>query len=354
MYEYDFIVVGGGIAGSVLSYQLSERGQSVLMVSSGEIPSATRVAAGLFNPITGKYLTKTWLAYELFDYLEKFYPQVENQLQSKFYHPVGLFRPFSGTEHRVSAIAQIEKFSLHDFIEVIDSTEEYSEFYHAEMGGMMTARAGWIDTNMFLDLIKRYFIEKSNFLDEVFDYSQLIVKEGEAVRYKEKTAKNIVFCEGFFVKDNPYFNWVSLNPAKGEILDGIIEGYGIKPVVNQGKWIVPLGNGRVRLGATYSWDDLSFEPNKEDEKLLLETAEKILKKSFLVKDRQAGVRPSTKDRRPIIGQHPHYKNLFIFNGLGTKGISLAPYFSNQLIENILNGELINPEANIERFYTLYS
>lgn len=354
MSEYDFIIVGGGIAGSVLSYQLSERGQSVLMISSGEIPVATKVAAGLFNPVTGKYLAKTWMAHDLFDYLESFYPDVEKRLQTKFYNPVGLFRPFSGTEHKVSALAQIKKFELHDFIEVIDSTDEFNEFYHVKMGGMMTARAGWIDTTGFLDSVQQYLIEKNSFLEEVFDYTALKTDVEEGIIYKNRSAKRIVFCEGFFVKDNPYFNWASLNPVKGEIIDGIIEGYDINTVVNQGKWVVPLGNGKVRLGATYSWDELNFKSSKKDEKQLLETAEKIFKRAFRLTSSQAGVRPATKDHRPIMGRHPYFKNLFIFNGLGTKGISLAPYFADQLIENILNDELINPEANIERLYTLYS
>ncbi|MCY1381685.1 tRNA 5-methylaminomethyl-2-thiouridine biosynthesis bifunctional protein MnmC [compost metagenome] len=124
--------------------------------------------------------------------------------------------------------------------------------------------------------------------------------------------------------------------------------------MNQGKWIIPLGNQRVRLGATYSWHELDFEPTLKGREELIQAAEMILKKPFTFTGQQAGVRPATKDRRPFLGKHPQHNRLWIFNGLGTKGVSLAPWFAVQLVRNMLHDELIHPEANIERFYALYS
>ena len=67
---------------------------------------------------------------------------------------------------------------------------------------------------------------------------------------------------------------------------------------------------------------------------------------------EAGVRPSSNDRRPILGAHPQQKNIYIFNGLGAKGVMLAPYFAQQLGANITAGKAIDKEASVERYYRL--
>lgn len=353
MQKVDFIVVGSGLAGSLLTLELLRNGQSVHLISNADLPTSSRVAGGLINPVTGKYLAKTWLVEELFGELDSYYKELESLLSASFYHPIGLFRPFTSEEHKKSSLAQIEKHALQDYIQVKEDESKVEGFFESSVGGMFSPQAGWIDLPLMLDLLEEYLKEKVSWSNTHFDFDSLSIHQ-ENVSYKEVEASKIVFCEGFYVKNNPYFNWLPFNPVKGETLLGTIEDYSPDFIVNQGKWLIPLGNDKVRLGATYSWHELDFTVSEKAREDLMATAGKILKKEFIVENQQAGVRPATKDRRPIMGEHPQLKSLTIFNGLGTKGVSLAPYFAKQLVRNLLYKEVINSEVNIERFYTLYS
>ena len=353
MKKTDFLIVGAGLAGSVLAVELLRAGSTVTVVADASRPSSSRVAGGLVNPVTGKYLAKTWLADELFGGLEAYYTTLENLFSASFYHKTGLFRPFTGPEHRKSALAQMEKHGLEKYIEVCRNPEAFSACFSCEPEGMNSPVAGWLDMPVFLDAAARYLQQNTGWVDTVFDFEDFSITN-HGVRFREWEASRIVFCEGFYARNNPWFHWLPFNPVKGETLLGVIEDYTVETIVNQGKWLIPLGEGRVRLGATYSWHELDFEPTPKAREELLQAAGKMLKKPFTVTGQQAGVRPATKDRRPFVGKHPQHDALCIFNGLGTKGVSLAPTFARQLVGNMLHNELIHPEANIERFYALYS
>lgn len=354
MKKTDFLVVGVGLAGSVLALELVRAGSSVTVVADSSRPSSSRVAGGLINPVTGKYLAKTWLADELFAGLEAWYADWEKEFSASFYHKTGLFRPFTGAEHQKSALAQIAKHGLEHYVEVRPAGEGViSTFAQATAQGMYLPQAGWVDLPVFLDAAARWLQQRAVWADTVFDFNEFELLE-DGVKFREWEASRVIFCEGFYARDNPYFNWLPFNPVKGETLLGTLEHYPVPHIVNQGKWLIPLGGNRIRLGATYSWHELDFENSIKGREELLRAAENMLKKPFTITGQQAGVRPATKDRRPFLGTHPRYERLHIFNGLGTKGVSLAPWFARQLVQNLLQHQLIHPEANIKRFYALYS
>jgi glycine/D-amino acid oxidase-like deaminating enzyme len=351
--KYDFLIVGSGLAGSLLANELLNYGQKILVFEDPSIKSSSMVAGGMVNPVTGKYLAKTWLIEELFGLLFDYYRGLELDFKASFFHQTGLFRPFPNEESKINFLNQIEKHQLKDYIKVLEDTSAFSPHFEANLGGMFTEKAGWLDVPILLTKIKEKLKSNDSFNAGKFDHIRLKI-ENEGFYYEDIFAEKMIFCEGFNVINNPFFSWLPFNPVKGETLLGTIKDYAILPIVNQGKWIMPLGGDKVRVGATYSWHELDFENTEKGKEELLFNVEKVLKTEFEVTSQQAGVRPSTKDRRPILGKHPAYKNMYIFNGLGTKGVSLAPYFVKQLLDFIFQQKDINPEANIERHYALYS
>ncbi|MFN3783403.1 MAG: NAD(P)/FAD-dependent oxidoreductase [Spirosomataceae bacterium] len=349
----DYLIVGQGLAGSITSHKLRKLGKKIKVISNSSWPSSSQVAGGMFNPVTGKHLAKTWLADVIFPYLLTYYAEVEQELSARFLHQVPIFRPFANEKQRTQFLKIMEENPvLASYLTVIETPEEYSKQLKNKMGGLLTRQSGWIDVPCFLQAWKADLEANDALIDETFAYSDLkMTKEG--VRYKTWEAKRIIFCEGFFAKDNPYFSWLPFNPVKGETLVAEVQGFPDDKMVNQGKWMIPLGNHLFRLGATYVWHELDWEPTADGRVYLSTNIERFLAADFQIVQQQAGVRPATKDRRPIIGKHPEYENMYIVNGLGTKGVSLGPWCIQEFIDYLENGKELNSEITIERHYSLY-
>ena len=128
----------------------------------------------------------------------------------------------------------------------------------------------------------------------------------------------------------------------------------INEIINQGTFVLPMdGKGKCRIGATYTWHDIDWQTTQDAKEFLEEKVKTYLKPTYQILEQQVGIRPSTKDRRPLVGLHPEYPQLAIFNGLGTKGVTLAPYFAEQFAKFLESVEELDPEVNIERVFSLY-
>lgn len=349
----DYIVVGNGIAGSLMAYELIQAGKLVHVLSDDNRPTSSQVAGGMFNPVTGRHLAKTWLADDLFPFLKAYYLALEKKTNARFFHQTGLFRPYTNDKQKQQFLKAIQKHEIAKYVFDTANEKEFEGVIDQELGGLHTSSAGWVDVPELVRVVQDFIIATASYSAEVFEYDELKI-EKEYVIYKTLKAKNILFCEGFYATQNPFFNWLPFNPVKGETLIVQTEApYVPNQIINQGSWVIPLNENTCRLGATYSWHTLDFESTEQAREDLQMKVGRFFKPNYQIINQQAGVRPSTTDRRPFIGKHPNYHNLFIFNGLGTKGVSLAPYFANQFRDFLVNEKEINSETTIERFYTLY-
>ncbi|MBA4851186.1 FAD-binding oxidoreductase [Emticicia sp. BO119] len=351
MQQFDYIIVGQGIAGSLLGYQLLKADRRVLILNDESIPTSSAVAGGIFNPITGKNLDKTWLADSIFPYFKDFYLSLENETHCHFYHETNLYRPYANEQQRRHFLQLTDEYDLDTYIRLV-KPDAYKEVEN-HLGGLFTTSAGWVDVPLMIGVLRKLFIQSNAYHNERFDYQALEISE-EKVIYKNFQASKIIFCEGYYASQNPYFNWLPFNPAKGETLIATMQTYSIKEIVNQGAWIIPLGNQQYRFGSTYVWNQLDWQTTKESKETITSKIDKFLKTPYQITEQQAGIRPTTKDRRPFMGNHPAYPNVYVFNGLGTKGVSLAPYFAEHMLYFLEKEKDLMPESNIQRFYSLYS
>jgi len=345
--EVDFLVVGQGLAGTLVAHNLIQKGKKILVFDIFDEHSSSRVAAGLYNPVTGQRRTKTWLADELFPTIEPFYLSLENLLQTKFLHKKSIFRPFDSTADQNDWAGQSSENGLQNFLELTLSAEEYVRFYHAEKGGLKTKISGYLDVKTLLDAFAEYLTKHNMLIQAAFSYSK-IVFANDKVCYENVIAKSVIFCEGHMARTNPLFNYLPLNATKGEILDVQIKDYNLSDIVNKGVFVLPEGKNQ-RIGSTYEWNFEDNSPTTKAKEELCLKLEKILKYPYRVIDHNTGIRPTTKDRRPLIGRHPEIKNAYIFNGLGTKGVSLAPYFSVMFVKWLLGEGTLLKEVDINRF-----
>lgn len=347
----DFLIVGQGVAGSVLAWTLDQRGCSVLLADDPGLPSASAVAAGIVNPLTGRKLVRTWKANELFPFLHQFYSGIEQQLKVRFFHPKTIYRPFRSVREQTDYLALTADPSIRPYVAEAVDNQLYSDCIRNPFGGLEVTQGGWLDLTEFVRVIKGYFMRKNGYFEGRVDLDDLNIKENKVV-WKDIDITKVIFCDGVLARENPLFSYLPYAPVKGQILTAVAETYSIEAIVNQGIFILPVRPGLIRIGATYSWDDLDWQTTDDGRQFLESKVGQILNVPYRVVTQQAGIRPSTKDRRPFIGLHPAHPAVGIFGGMGTKGVSLAPYLAAQFSRHLLDGEDLAPEANISRYVSL--
>jgi glycine/D-amino acid oxidase-like deaminating enzyme len=338
-----YTIVGQGLAGSILAYMLMQEGQNVQVIDSETIPSSSKVAAGLYNPVTGRKLVKTWLADDIFPFLEDFYPQLEKELNAKFFHPIPIYRPFVNEDSQKYFKSDHVPDDFSDFATLEFANTNHQNIVNSQLGGVTTKHSGWVDLKVMLEAFREYLAPLTP-RGGVYESDFNSPSGGGGA---------VIYCEGFNAIHNPYFNYLPFSPVKGELLDIEIQNTDVQEVINQGAFVIPLGGDAYRLGATYSWHELDFVPTEQGKADLVEKYQKLMKPEMKILSHRAGVRPATKDRRPFIGMHPEFENIGIFNGLGSKGVSLAPFFAKQFVDFLVNNKELHPEVNINRFASLY-
>ena len=189
-------------------------------------------------------------------------------------------------------------------------------------------------------------------MEEFFDSGYIEFFE-DSIQYKNIQAKNIIFAEGFGLHKNPFFNYLPLDGTKGELFIIKAPKLDLDVIVNTSVFILPLGGDLFKVGATYNWQDKTDLPTEEGKKELLERIKEILLCDFEIVKHFAGVRPTVKDRRPLIGTHHERKSLHILNGLGTRGVMLGPAMAKALFDKIENNTPLSPEIDIKRFHKKY-
>jgi glycine/D-amino acid oxidase-like deaminating enzyme len=347
-----YLIVGQGLAGSILAYSLTQKGHQVCILNDNSLPSASKISAGVFNPFAGKRLLRTWMIDQIFPYAQEFYSQLEIKFNTKLVYNAGIYRPFESVQEQNTFWAKTSDPDIAKYVST-DFDEQKYEAIHQQFGGLEFTYAGWIDTPKVLELIMDFYQQRGAYLDECFDFKNINI-QSDGVFYENTFYDKIIFCEGFQACQNPYFNWLPFNPVKGQTLTIQIEDYNITEIVNRGLWVLPTNNaGQCRVGATYSWDQLDWEITEEGRSELVQKLEGLIKRPYTILLQQAGIRPATDDRRPFVGLHPEHTQLGIFNGLGTKGVTLAPFFAAQLADFLTYNNILDESVNIERYFSLY-
>lgn len=351
--EVDYIIVGQGLAGTLISYNLLKAGKKILVVDQEHKGSSSKIAAGLINPITGRRFVKSWMVEKLLPVAKEQYTALETLLDIPIFHSRNIIRALFNSREENDWLVRTgepgygqfmaDEATMEDFLEVTEPAYSYGELLQSAQ----------VDVPLLIEKFRAYLLEGESLLSEQFDFEQLIIKE-EQLSYRGISAKKVIFCEGYQGQNNPYFSYLPFNPAKGEILIIRIPNANFKKLFKHRIFIAPLGNDHYWVGATNDWDFGDDQPTAEARSFLLERLQDVLKIPFSVVTHQAAIRPTVKDRRPFIGVHPNYSNLVIFNGLGTKGASLGPYWAAHLAEVLVKNSNLEDSVNIKRFAEIYA
>jgi len=346
---YDYIIVGQGIAGSMLSWFLFKANQKVLVIDKFNSSSASNIASGISNPITGRKFVKTWLVDEMFPFAKQTYLELEELFAAEFFHTVSIVKLFDSIKGQNDwstrcASSEYLPYLKNESIIQLDKQRVKNDFGGFEING-----GSKLETDKFLSLYRNFLLAKNTLVEEEFVFNELKV-EKDSISYKNTKAQKIIFCEGANAIRNPYFEFLPFQLAKGECFIVRIEDFYPDKVINGEVFIMPTQEENLYyIGSTHEWnfdDDLPSDNGKNE---LVGNLSTVLNAPFQIVEHKAAIRPTVKDRRPFVGFNPEHPNVGIFNGMGTKGISLAPFFANHFTEHLLQQKPLMKEVDIKRF-----
>jgi len=349
MKSYDVLIVGRGIAGNTLALTLLSKGLTLQVVDLPNPNSPSRLAAGLYSPFTGKKTVKTWLAAEIFPFLENFYQQIEKQTATKFLYVKPAYRPFLSIQDYNDWTGSGNEENSAFFLNPQPNHAHYRPWIKNPFGGIEYKHSGYVDTVTYLHAGEQLLLKNDCLTTDFFHHSD-VEETTNGITWSGASYRYVVFCEGSLALKNPFFPKVPIIANKGELLTLHIPDLPIGEIITQGAFLIQKEPGVFHAGSTYRW---KFETEEPEERGALEIKEKLnkwLNVTYEQLNIQAGVRPASKDRRPLMGYLDERPRFLIFNGLGTKGVSLAPYWAEELSKLIIHQKDLPKEVDIRRFY----
>ena len=344
--KVDYIIVGLGLAGLALVEELQKKNKTFIVFEDASQKSSL-VAGGVYNPVILKRFTPVWNGHEQLEKALPFYERLEKRFDEKFDTKFKTKKAFGSIADENNWFAALDKPNLSYYMNPNINKDKISgvtgDFGFGELKG-----TGRIDTAKLVTVYREYLEKEGNIRQEKFEYNKLN-KENLQLEYKDIKASKIVFCEGFGIKQNPFFNYLPLNEAKGETITIHAPALKIDFLLKSSVFVLPLGKDMYKVGATFNWVDKTDKPTEEGRIELEEKLKKVITIPYKIIDQSAGIRPTVKDRRPLVGIHPEFKNIAILNGLGTRGVMIAPTVAAHLVNHIEENIPLDKEININRF-----
>jgi len=343
-------IVGMGIAGAILSEKLQDEAYHITIFNKKNPSCSSRVAAGMFNSIIPRRVTKSWLSDELNPVIQEYYPSLETKLESTFFYSKDLLHIFEYVKEQNDWLSKANKEKFKGYFEPDPLFYPTNPMLHSPLGGILIKQAGYCHTGVMLDSFESYYKEKGFYVEGLIDSKDIESKNGKYYIDSLEFDK-VIFCEGVENNKNKWFKDLPFKFAKGELLHVKIKGLELEEILLGGVFLIPWGGkDEYLLGSTFQWDFTHALPTEEAKEELLSRIKAYVPNGEIeILEHRAGIRPAVKDRRPLIGKHPEEDGIYIFNGFGSKAISLAPYFAKQMVSYLDGTEEIHEEVNVIRF-----
>lgn len=341
----DFLIIGQGICGTFLSHYLSKAGKNVVVIDDNRPFTASKVASGVINPVTGRRIVRTWMIENLLPFALEEYTALGNQLGVNLIKKSSVldFHPTLQMKDAFEKRLDEEKEYLHK-----PDESNWKETFNFYFGVGEVKPCLLIDINSMLASCRDKLRKQKNLIEETFKLEHLSVNY-EQITYKNLVANKILFCDGVNGIDNPFFKNLPYSPNKGEAIIARIPDLDKNHIYKQGLSIVPWKDDLFWIGSTYEWNFTDPLPSPKFKEKVSNFLNYFLKIPFEIFDHIASVRPANMERRPFVGLHPKFSNIGILNGMGTKGCSLAPFFAKQLADLLVQDKPVSPEADVKRF-----
>jgi hypothetical protein len=329
----------------MLCEALRKRGKTFKVISN-KSQQASIVASGLYNPVVLKRFNKAWDAEKHLPVAMSAYEELELFLGIKIDYKLPIYRLFSSIAEQNNWIIASDKIPLKPYL-ISTIKSNTNQNIYAPYGYGEVKNTGRIDTKLLLESYSNLLNNEKLISHESFEYDKL--KISKKIVYKGIESENIIFSEGFGVRQNPFFNYLPIEGTKGELIIINAPKLNSEVIIKSSVFIIPIGKNNYLVGSTYAWDDFNNDPTINAKNKLLNKLDKLILCPYKVVYQRAGIRPTVIDRRPLVGQHKSHQNLYILNGLGSRGVLIAPTVANALINLIEDKLPLQKEINISRF-----
>ena len=340
-----YIIVGGGLAGVCVAIQLIRAGAKVILFDKNENHSSI-IAAGIINPIVFRRMTKSWRVDEFLPYLKSFYSEIEVETNSSLLHELPMRRLFSSIQERDFWLEKQDNVVFQPYLNSVTEDDMNYSVSKNEFGSGRVSEAYFVDVKAFIATCKAWISTKGDVIQEEFNYAQL-----NENNYKNIDFDGIIFCEGFENKNNPWFGELPLDQTKGQTLTVRSTELPTNVSLNRKCFVLPLKKNLFKIGSTYEWHNPTTHITEEAKTDILDHLSYITDEKVEVISQEAGVRPTTRDRRPLIGTHPNHKNYHIFNGLGAKGYMICPKLSSEFVSYLAQESTLDKEVDVKRYFS---
>ena len=347
----DYIIVGSGLASIMFAEQLRTHQKSFVVISDRS-QQASLVASGLYNPVVLKRFTAAWNAASNLETAIPKYISLEKLLGVKLDYVVPIHRVFNSVQEQNNWFLACDKPLLTPFLnpKLVDNKNNSVK---APFGFGEVNATGRIDTQKLIEAYRAFLSQMNQYISATFDYEALI-ETPEGLCYESIQAKHIVFTEGFGIHKNPYFKQLPLEGTKGELITVYAPQLQLTPILKSSIFVIPMEGDHYLVGSTYEWTDKTNIPTSEAKSQLLEKLERLVTCDFEVVNQRAGIRPTVSDRRPLVGRHPNHQKMYVLNGLGTRGVLIAPAMAEALYAFIETDAPLPEEIDISRFSAVFS
>lgn len=347
----DTLIVGQGLAGSLLAWNLLQRGQQVMVIEDHHRTSSSIAAAGLINPVTGQRLVKGDEVEACLDTARRCYRLLEQRFSQPLLHEIPMQRLVSNERLLEAWQSRAGDPVYRDYLGDYAPAGKSSWPINDPLGSFRQYHTGYLAVSTLLALLRDELITHDAYLAARFRHEEIDLTE-KSIVWNGFHAHRIIFCEGYLARDNPWFSWLPFQPVKGEILTIDSDGQLPEVIINGGHWLLPLADGHHKLGATYDRDNLDETISVDARKELLSALPELLKQppDCRVVDHRAGVRPGTRDKQPYLGLHPDHPQLAIFNGFGSRGSLLIPWHAELFVDYLIGGDEIPRQLDIRRHW----
>ncbi|TDO27227.1 NAD(P)/FAD-dependent oxidoreductase [Sediminibacterium goheungense] len=347
----DYLIIGQGICGTMLSWNLMRAGKTVLVLDEAKPYTASKVASGVINPVTGRRIVRTWEIDTIMPFAVNEYRSLEKELGVSLIRQSNIL-DFHPTPQMMLAFKDRlpeEK----EYLRVPENTAALSEYFHFDFGVGEINPCWLIDLHTLIDNWRKVLQENHALLEQKFEWKDCSVSDN-GVNYAGIHASAIICCEGAAGFHNPYFQLLPYAPNKGQAIIAEIKDLPATNIYKQGINLVPWKKDLWWIGSTYEWDFTDLNPSPDFRKKVETQLAHWLKLPFTIVDHIAAERPANMERRPFAGMHPVHSSIGLLNGMGTKGCSLAPFFAKQFATSLIHKEPIMPAADVQRFSRILS